>query len=1020
MAKLSQKEFAHIVQTAPEGATEDDVMQAAARLEAATPQERKSLLTRAWEWLNAPTIDLPDIDTSHPYSKVAGMAGSLIEGMSSPMGIASTIAPVAGMAARGAGLYRASRAATAAEGALAAPYVASGAANVGQGIYEGDPVQAGVGAIEAGLGAMGVRGAQNAYQGARRESDQIVDMLRNNEPGYGIVTGANPRGEPLDDATNRAMQEMLERELRAEGLNPLPQMGVYGQREPSFLVPGMTPERAKAVGRSYDQQSVISDRGYHRGADDTTFPRTGIEFDQAAEDFYSEIDLPDGRRLKYQAQFPDEAFGPPAAVGAVDSGQANPGASPLQIRGYHGTNRDFEQFAPQNPNSVLPGFTHISTSPEYAGDLAERVREWIPNEAGSGYVPRPDRRARVIPVETSIAPEQVLDLTQPLDANTIQRMVAEGADSWEVQRLQNLLNERIDPRLSETNPQLQSEIQEQLSIVLEENPQLLKKLGIRGVRYEDNTNALGPVANFALDQDELPLRTPWGTPLSPKAGPLQGQAAASTAARVIPQEQVAQARAQTGTAQAGLPAPASLSADTTRGQAGSASEQASGLSPSFNGSTALSVAAPAAAMGVPDDPDSNWDDALRVGLMAGGAAGIGMAARTFPKRLKKDLDQFTQKMRDDYRAQGKDPGQLNSYIKTATRNRLKQLGIAKSKADVAEIEASYNTIPLPVDEVSGIDFDVRKPIVKLLKKKGSGGVQLNDWSRQRMQRAYQVGSEGGDDTWGNPRWLYHATDGDPQAAVQFARLLGAYSPGQKTQANTLNAVEAFIRSARGESPEEIMDSLMHGHPRPSTVIDNFQRAIQGGRIFAEKTEALAGAELGVHEAVPIDMWLLRALGANTDRTPPKGVYKLVAQAVADAAEQQGESPFAYMAKVWMGMQKIAGVPTPSFSESFAGLSLPGPMTRPDVQEAALQQFPKLQENAFALARGEAPQGMMFPLATNPQMPYEQFVETAQELFKAGLHGGDVLGKKKFPKTSRATTLDQLRKRDAKAREPFKH
>jgi hypothetical protein len=40
-----------------------------------------------------------------------------------------------------------------------------------------------------------------------------------------------------------------------------------------------------------------------------------------------------------------------------------------------------------------------------------------------------------------------------------------------------------------------------------------------------------------------------------------------------------------------------------------------------------SVAAPSAAMAIPDDPNSNWDEVARAGLMAGGAAGLGMAFR---------------------------------------------------------------------------------------------------------------------------------------------------------------------------------------------------------------------------------------------------------------------------------------------------------------------------------------------------------------------------------------------------------
>ena len=76
-------------------------------------------------------------------------------------------------------------------------------------------------------------------------------------------------------------------------------------RASSFLVPGMSSRRMTL-----------------------RFPRSGVGLDQAAPDYYSEIRLKDGRAVRYQLQFPDEAFQPVArkasatVQSALDSGSA--------------------------------------------------------------------------------------------------------------------------------------------------------------------------------------------------------------------------------------------------------------------------------------------------------------------------------------------------------------------------------------------------------------------------------------------------------------------------------------------------------------------------------------------------------------------------------------------------------------------------------------------------------------------------------------------------------------------------
>ncbi|MEK9723979.1 MAG: hypothetical protein VW405_10935 [Rhodospirillaceae bacterium] len=401
------------------------------------------------------------------------------------------------------------------------------------------------------------------------------------------------------------------------------------------------------------------------------------------------------------------------------------------------------------------------------------------------------------------------------------------------------------------------------------------------------------------------------------------------------------------------------------------------------------------------------------------------AAGWFPRPLKVYLDDIAAQMREQQRANwiaaGKDPkkfgpqvSQIQTAIKDIIRNDI-------SKGDAREAQRlidGYFTTALPTN-YRGVNFDARRPVHQLFRTgTPAGGATFDDVSQQRLALAYEQGvKRAAREQWGDSRWLYHLSNGDPVIAVQLTRLLGAFSPGQKTDANTLNAIEAFLRSMAGESVDSILGrkvpdparpgkmmrvgaSLSTGHPRPSTVEDNLQRAMKLGRIFAEKVEALAGAELGLHDDIPIDLWLMRAIGASSDTTPQGGAYRLISEAMAKEAEAQGENPFMYMAKVWMGMQDIVGTPSPSFAESAARLRLPGHLQTPGIVEGTLGNIAYHAAGVKNPSVGEA----YSVVATNPRLSFADWEREAQELFKQG-KTRDVLGKKPIPKEEDLVAVD---------------
>lgn len=455
----------------------------------------------------------------------------------------------------------------------------------------------------------------------------------------------------------------------------------------------------------------------------------------------------------------------------------------------------------------------------------------------------------------------------------------------------------------------------------------------------------------------------------------------------------------------------------------------------------------------PNDPNDNWKGYAKAGLdiagLAGGAAGLAQAG-WFPKGLGRKLDRIEAALVKEQQAafaaehgyasfedvpsklKAEEFSLKDAPINTAVRNEIRK--VATSFDHEQKLLGGREVLDLSGATHGGLNWDERRPFTQVLAKDrkgtsttstipGANGVKLSSWSQKRMDLAYEVGREraANGENWGDKRWLYHLSNGDPEIAVKFSRLLGAFSPGQETGMNSFNGVEAFTRAAAGEHPDDIMESLVKGHPRPNTARPNFKRAVGLGRIFEDKTEALAGAELGRQDRIPIDMWLLRALGANTDTTPGKSLYRLVSEAVSKAAEEKGENPFAYMAQVWMGIQRIAGRESPSFAEGVANLRLPGHLGDPDNVRSIvgnLREHAKEVSNASKAKSRGAVHGAISPIATNPKMSFAEWQQKATELMAQG-DNVDVLGKKNIPKTNRNMTYPQLVADEEKKRANWK-
>lgn len=140
--------------------------------------------------------------------------------------------------------------------------------------------------------------AKKEFSDIKTFSNPEKTPLKNSQ--WSILTAENPMGKALSESENLTRNEQLIAELKKAGYDPIPVEGKYGGNpEHSFLIPNMTDDEALALGKKFEQESVLTPKGliYQDG---TVNPAdlTKINFDGNQEDFYSKIIL-DGKEQKF-------------------------------------------------------------------------------------------------------------------------------------------------------------------------------------------------------------------------------------------------------------------------------------------------------------------------------------------------------------------------------------------------------------------------------------------------------------------------------------------------------------------------------------------------------------------------------------------------------------------------------------------------------------------------------------------------------------------------------------------------
>lgn len=872
-----------------------------------------------------------------------------------------------------------------------------GAGSVATQLAEDEDVSLGNAAVAAGLGAAlgGGAGALEARTLAKAKPnffDNFSDVEKSPllSDDYGILTWANPNNSQLADADNLARNAELERLLRAEGFEPKQQLGRFDKDEVSYLVPGMSPADVRRFGKQGDQMSVISREGYHRLADDATFPRQGLSFDQEADNYYSVIDLPDGRKVKYQMAFPEEAFAP-----AASEKLKAPVSVPLPSEG-----------------GPLPSQYAAVGSTDELPRLADRLQRSVLGAPSSAESRTASASAQSTPVEEMLQFEHrspATGLTELDPARYGSAMAgAEQArknaypDLWADRSFGTIKGGKIESRFQGKNVydgavpkksiyDLSADpdgILEAMKAKYPDDPRqgitaaekAIKDAGYRGYRVPTHENPAMADSVVLFSKEPVSARLP--VEQANAAAKLQ----AANEGPVMPyggRDRRSPTRLQTEAED--------LRYNTMR----ESMARRSGLA---SGSTAAGVVGTSLSMypgKFSEDPEK--DAMIRKYLALSGLAVTGGAAMAgfFPKQLGAKL----LALQSQLKAQGLLDAKVDQEVRRALAGEFSDPNHAKFMFN------AFRTIPLP-QNFEGINFDKRGPLVKLLMKDGSDGVKLSKFTQQRLDKALEVGQRR-EMMWGQPEWVANLTNYDPDLAVKFMRLAGSFSPGTPTNANIQMAAEAFIRIVlRGEAPEKVIKTMTSASPMyPKNILPNLERVAKGGRIFGEKTEVLSGAELGLTHRIPIDVWLLRAMGSIEEMTPKSlRAYYGIEDAFTKWAQAKGLDPFVAMATVWNGIQDIAQVqPALSYREGVKIMGLPNTLQHPENQKYVLRNLP-LMSQRVGKSRNQPPD-LSIELPQAPDIPaptgdLDTFKRQVRELMQRTRLAGDVTGRKPDPKNAR--------------------
>jgi hypothetical protein len=880
-------------------------------------------------------------------------AGDLVSGFTSPLDLALTALGVGGAKAGAKGLLGISKGARQLEAGLQAPLAAEGVYNVGTGIAEGDYAKAGMGAIQGAGAGIGMKVAgthsfppakvREAYMQSKGRENVQAPKVEKLDPEFSKATAdaydAMPHA-PEDPAVAAAYKAMGD-ETSDQFMFLRDQAGV--KMEP-WTAEGQPYANSAEMMADVQKNNRLfyfpSEGGFGSTAAQGGNPllqqgKSGIPINdefRASHDYFGHAVEgnqfgPLGEERAYQAHrtmFPEDAV--PALTTEtrgqnswVNSGahlrdeagnipkKGEPGFVPPQNRPFAEQKtgllpEEFQVAAPKtqaDPSSTsrgsaqpASGIEGASSAPAYTPDDAARNIAALHSEHGGstfnlakgplGGTPHyavSIHKGREVKVPgKNVSPEQMqafmaknADLLQDPD---------NSVGTWFNQEDGNTY---ID--VSKTVPGLDDALKlarenDQLAIFDLQNFEEIKTpaSGLTGAAPVAKPLAGNVAPEFhAVDQSTAPpaqgLKSPEGAEVIPFAG-----------------------KSKVATEKAKL--------DAYRADAAEKRQAAGSVAGNLS-STAMAVAAPAAAMAISDDPDSQWDDIAKVVLGVGSVAALGHAGLS-PKMVASLQKVFKQA-----------PTESKGF--TLVRNHLKK--VYENKPEKAyEFLQRFMAKDVPSGGLEGIDLSQRTPLLKGVVKtakvvdKTTGKTRteavLTPNTTKRLDALFEHAKTLGAD-WTKDGVELAKLIPDDEERRMFTRAFAALSPTTPLELNFLQTAIAYPMLRAGASPQDVLQALKntpgHGMGNPGAKLGNLKRAAEGENLSGEKVQALDKGVFGKgDDEVPLDIHFLRALGAIEEKPPSKLLYQAINRAISKyAMEKHGLGAFDYMAPIWGAMRQLS-------------------------------------------------------------------------------------------------------------------
>jgi hypothetical protein len=280
-------------------------------------------------------------------------------------------------------------------------------------------------------------------------------------------------------------------------------------------------------------------------------------------------------------------------------------------------------------------------------------------------------------------------------------------------------------------------------------------------------------------------------------------------------------------------------------------------------STAMSVAAPAAASQIddsdPNDPNYNLKHYGKLALDIGGAIGLGNTAIMAAKRAT----------------------ELPLHKNAAARGAGLML-LSTPKREWVKTIAEMGVEPKDMPKI-------RAASEKLLATQAAKAESKLTSTKQLLE--FLDGGKGeGADWYNTQKELEHYFGKD---APIMANLIAATSNNSTVKSNLTLALKAYAQHKA--DPEAPIEGLM------KTLLPAVQKSLAGEELNGRKVHAFSKALLGDPDAVVVDRWMMRAFGFKGD-VPTASQYDVIEHAIKDMAKKQGITPREAQAQLWFGVK----------------------------------------------------------------------------------------------------------------------